>query len=104
MEHIVQFAIGIDDDAIRKRVIESAEKQIIEKLTYDVKSQIFKPHYYKKDKLTDELQDWVEKRIEDIIIESCKDEIIERAAAMLADRLSRTKKAKEALNDVVKNL
>ena len=40
MEHIVQFAIGIDDESIRKTVIETAEKQIIDKLYSDCKSII----------------------------------------------------------------
>ena len=33
MEHIIQFAVGIDDNAIVKRVEEQAEKQIVETLT-----------------------------------------------------------------------
>ena len=103
MEHIIQFAIGIDDEAIRQRVIETAEKKIMETITFDVRKQIFQKHYYKQDKLTDDLQYWVEEKVEHIL-EDCKDAIIERAAEKLADKLSRTKKAKEALNDVVENL
>lgn len=41
MEHIVQFAIGIDDEAIRNRVTESAEKQITESIKRDVEGTIF---------------------------------------------------------------
>ena len=32
MEHIVQFAVGIDDEAITNRVSEHAEKEIIKDL------------------------------------------------------------------------
>lgn len=30
MEHIVQFAVGIDDEAIQKRIMETAHNQIID--------------------------------------------------------------------------
>lgn len=36
MEHIVQFAIGIDDKGIKERIEKSAEKQIIERLYHDI--------------------------------------------------------------------
>ena len=36
MEHIVQFAIGIDDEAIVKRIEENAEKTITKDLRYKV--------------------------------------------------------------------
>ena len=32
MEHIIQFGIGVDDDAIVKKVSENAERQIINDL------------------------------------------------------------------------
>ena len=48
MEHIVQFGIGIDDESIRKRIEETAEKQIIETLTKDVKSTIFEKDSWSK--------------------------------------------------------
>lgn len=43
MEHIVQFAIGIDDEAIKKRITESAEKQITDSIQKDVEKMIFNP-------------------------------------------------------------
>ena len=46
MEHIVQFAIGIDDEAIRKRIAESAEKQIVASIKEDVESILFNYEYY----------------------------------------------------------
>ena len=46
MEHIVQFAIGIDDDAIVKKVSEHAEKEIIKNLEQQVANKIFQAYYY----------------------------------------------------------
>lgn len=46
MEHIVQFAIGIDDDAIRERIVANAEKEIIKDLKQDVANKLFEAYYY----------------------------------------------------------
>lgn len=40
MEHIVQFGIGIDDDAIREIVMKKAEKSIMEDLKKEIRSEI----------------------------------------------------------------
>ena len=41
MEHIVQFAISIDDDTITKRVEERAEKVIIDDIRKKVENAFF---------------------------------------------------------------
>lgn len=98
MEHIVQFAIGIDDDAIRKRVVEAAEREIIGDIKRQVLNQIFESRsYYQEDATPDDpMQLWVK----DLIIESLKEkesEIVLAAAKILADRLPRTKTFKNLL-------
>ena len=40
MEHILQFAINIDDNTIKQNIEAKAEKQVIEQLVKDVKSSI----------------------------------------------------------------
>lgn len=40
MEHIVQFAIGIDDEAIVKRVTQVAEKQIVKAIQEKAEDQL----------------------------------------------------------------
>ena len=40
MEHIVQFGIGIDDEAIRKIIMEKAEKSILDDLKKEIRSDI----------------------------------------------------------------
>lgn len=101
MEHIVQFAIGIDDEAIKNEVMESAEKQIIENIEKDIKDAIFHKNYYGK--RTNDLQAWVKVMIEKEIMKN-KEEIIQLAVKELADRLARTKMAKEKLAEVLDGL
>jgi hypothetical protein len=101
MEHILQFGISIDDETIRKRVMETAEKKIMEDLTYDVKSQIFEKDPFNRSGLSSNRPSiFLAKRI-DLILETCKDDIINMAAEKLADRLARTKKAKEVLDTLL---
>ena len=97
MEHIVQFAIGIDDEAIRKRIEATAEKQIIDTLTKDVKSTIFeKDNWSEKGYKEGRASYYLDHKI-DKLLNDCKEPIIELAAERLAEKLCRTKKAKEKL-------
>lgn len=93
MEHIVQFAIGIDDEAIRKRIEQTAEMQIVDSIKEDISERIFR-----KDRWDDQtqLQAWVK----DIVIEAVlehKDDIIREAASQLCEYMKRTKAVKKAV-------
>jgi hypothetical protein len=92
MEHIVQFAIGIDDNAIVKRIEENAEKTITEELKKKVASRIFQNGYRGEFEgaLTVYAETLVEKWFKDH-----KTEIIECAGKHLAERLVKTKAVKE---------
>ena len=101
MEHIVQFAIGIDDESIRKRIEDSAEKQIIETLVKDVKTTIFEKDSWRKEGYREGVASYyLDKKIDDLL-ESCREDIIELAAEKLAARLCKTKKAKERLDTIL---
>jgi hypothetical protein len=102
MEHIVQLGIGIDDNVIRERIMKGAEKQIMDELVYDTKCAIFKTEYQwgGTRKVTSEPNDWFASRIEAVLLEN-KDAIIEAAAEKLADKISRTKKFKEVVAEVL---
>ena len=101
MEHIVQFAIGIDDNAIVKKVTENAEREIINDLRQKVANHIFQKSYYAKnaDPDRDPLCDFA-KRIIVSAIEDNKDAIIEKAAEHLAKNLAKSKKGKEILDNL----
>ena len=99
MEHIVQFAIGIDDEAIRKRIEASAENQIIDSIKSDVTDQIFRKSNWKNET---QLHSWVK----DIVVEAIpehKDDIIKSAAMELCEYMKRTKAVKEAVAGAVED-
>lgn len=100
MEHIVQFAISIDDDAITKKVQANAEKIIVQQLQQKVEKAIFETDYYGKPKNS------LNNTAESIILawlDSHKESIIQLSAKMLADKLAKTKAAKVVLEEVLKN-
>ena len=101
MEHIVQFAIGIDDDTIVKKVSENAEKEIIKNLQQQVSNKLFESCYWNKDAdpKRDPLSDYSKYLVENFL-EQHKTEILEKAAAHLADKLARSKKGKEIFNNL----
>lgn len=101
MEHIVQFAINIDDNTIIEYVNKNAEIEIIRDLKQQVANRIFRKPYYNDDAAPtrDPLSDWAKSKIIDAFINENKDRIIAEAAKELAMRLSRTKAAKEILEE-----
>lgn len=96
MEHIVQFAIGIDDQAIAKKIEENAEKAITKNLQDKVTRAMFGKYYY-TDGTDEKILSAYVKDIFDKWVEKHKDEIIDASAKYLAEKLVRTKAGKEAL-------
>ena len=98
MEHIVQFAIGIDDKAIQNRIEEYAYRDVLDKLAKNAVDSVFAhTNAYSRENMwktlmEDALHSFLEER---------KDEIIDKAAHMLADRFQRTKKYREAMGAVI---
>jgi hypothetical protein len=99
MEHIVQFAIGIDDNAIREKVEANAEKEIIKSIKQDVANKLFSSWYRNAKPEKDPLSEF-SKGIVEKFLEQHQEELLEKAAVHLADKLARTKKGKEILNNL----
>lgn len=102
MEHIVQFAIGIDDEVIRKRIEESAYDDVINKLMEDAKDNLPKDKSVWGKKPTN----WrylVDDAL-DRFIEKNRDEIINAAAEKLCDSYKRTKVFKEKMADAMEEV
>lgn len=100
MEHIVQFAIGIDDKAIRRRIEEQSVEQIEQQIKQDVVNKIFSCYGNSNaDPKRSPLSEFSKHIMIDVMDEH-KDEIINRTAEILADKLCRTKAAKELINSV----
>lgn len=99
MEHIVQFAIGIDDDGIRKRIEENAYNDVVKMFHDSAVETVFgeKRRWYTREyQWEDFIKDGVEQ-----FLDSHRDEIVERAAMKLCEKMSRTKAVREAVKKVV---
>ncbi len=99
MEHIVQFAIGIDDEAIRKNIEKTAEKQVVDSIKSDITDHIFRKTTWTNETA---LQNWVSDIVVDAVLEH-KDEIVTAAASMLCEYMKRTKVVKEAVAGAVED-
>lgn len=98
MEHIVQFAIGIDDKAIQNRIEEHAYRDVLDKLAKEAMDTVFAhTNAYSRENMWKTMMVGALQRF----LEERKDEIIDKAANMLADRFQRTKKYREAMGAVI---
>lgn len=98
MEHIVQFAINIDDKTIQNRIEEHAYRDVLDKLAEEATDTVFAyTNAYSRENMWKTLMEDALQRF----LEERKDEIIDKAANMLADRFQRTKKYREAMGDAI---
>ena len=98
---IINIPLTIDDELWASALARDYESKVTEKLTNEVRKVLMDhdSRYYLRQKSVNEgLSEWVSYKIDDILKEY-KDEIIDAAAEKLAERLSRTKRAKEVLNE-----
>lgn len=97
MEHIVQFAIGIDDQAIQKRIEENAYNDILDKLMDEAKNSLPQEGYVYVNRRVN-WRHLVEEQLE-LFVERHKDEIIDAAAEKLCESYKRTKAFKEKMSE-----
>lgn len=98
MEHIVQFAVGIDDNAIKKHVEEKAYDDILAKLYSECKTSVGKSSWGGGSYI-----DWKAMANETLnrFIEEHKDEIIDAASEKLKDSFCRSKAYKEKMKGIL---
>lgn len=105
MEHILQFAVDIDDQKIVNAVESNAVKQIIDGIKIDILNRIFTKGYYNSNaviidakgvKLSPEAEfSGFAKNIIEDAIDDLKPEIINAAADKLVESYKRTKAWKD---------
>lgn len=98
MEHIVNFGISFDDETLTKRIEENAYKDIISELKFGLENKIHEK--LRKSYYSDPLMDIVKEQVNEVI-ETKKEEIIERAVAQVADKIYRSKRVKEAIGELL---
>lgn len=104
MEHIVQFAISIDDQTIQKRLEENGYNDILDKIMEEINHDDKLPGVYyggTKGKVN-----WSQMAFMSVdrLVDEHKDEIIEAAAEKLAESYKRTKAYKEKMGDTAEKL
>lgn len=94
MEHIVQFGVTIDDEAIQRHV----EKKAAEAVTSGLNRSLFRLGYRGEPVgITEDVKDII-----DDFLEKHKQEIIKMAADELFEHLKRTKAVRAAVGDAVR--
>lgn len=99
---IINVPLNIPDELWANALAKDYEDKVVKSLTEEVRKCIADHDhlsYYSRDKSAQRgMADWVSIKIDNVIKEY-KPEIIEAAADKLAERLARTKAAKEILED-----
>lgn len=88
MEHIIQFGVTVDDEAIKKEII----KQAANTVTTEIKRELGIDNYY-SDKI---IKRMVNNEVTELF-NTHKDAIIAEAGKQLAEKLARTKAVKEKI-------
>lgn len=95
MEHILQFGINIDDDAIIKVVENRVSNEIKGELKQSIKDKLFTKW--------GEFTPLCKELMGELLVEY-KEEIISKASEDVANSLKRSKKYKEALASIVEEM
>lgn len=98
MQHIFNVAIEFEDEHIQQVIYKQAEKEVIKKVIQDVENAIYKHSCWSKNDSNERNRQGVTQLIKDYtdkFFADNKDAIIKETSKILADRLSRTKAAKE---------
>lgn len=99
MEHIIQFGINFDDKKITETVKAKAEQVILDDLKQKVSDVLFQSRYYGgHGDPKNGVSEWMKEQVEDFLSEN-KDAIIEVTGRLIAEKLSRTKAARELLKE-----
>lgn len=99
MQRIIQISIDFDEEGIRKSIEKNAEKQVIGTVTQETRDWL-KTRFNRFGKEEETYKELVENKINEII-EERKDDIVKEAITLLADKMYRSKKVREAMNELI---
>lgn len=103
MQHIVNIAFDFDDQTIKKKIEEDAYNDILNMIREDIQKVICSMNYWNgKPNVNDisPLKEIVREEVRNVLAEN-KETIIQAAAEGLVESVKRTKKFKEAVNEVI---
>ena len=107
MEHIVQIAFDFDDERVRQTIENTVKKEVIDGIQTDITNALIRNfgswnRAWNRSK-ENALVDLMRERTDDFLKEN-KDVILEAAAKNLSERLARSKKGKELLEGLEKEV
>lgn len=94
-EHVFTIGVSVDDEAIKKSVIESATRNLEKDLT---DCYFYKPSYGRKEP-SDILNEIVAEKIEKVIDDN-KDLILDAVMSKLTEKLFRSKMVKDRISEL----
>ena len=93
MQHIINFAIEVEDDRIVQAIEKNVEEKVIKTISERVEDCICNRSYYGRVTDYKPLENMIVTRIDAIIADN-KDFVLEKAAEKLAEKLARSKDGK----------
>lgn len=100
MEHVIQIGVSVDDEAIQKQIMATAEKQIIGEIKKDIEKEIiYKRNRYYGSPPETELTERAEEIVKEWLNEN-SDKVIECAGKLIADKVYRSKAWKAKYGEV----
>lgn len=103
MEHIVQIAFDFDDVRVRQTIENTVKKEVIDGIQADITKALLRNFGSWNGNKEGALVDLVRKEIDTFLGEN-KDVIVEAAAKNLSERLAKSKKGKELLEGLEKEV
>lgn len=103
MEHIVQFGISIDDEVIKKNIERNVQNQVVNIIKQDCMKELVGKKDCSNWEYTGRIDGLITDTTKDFL-ESYKDEIIEKAANKLVEKLSKTKAVKDMVASTLDDL
>ena len=100
MEHVIQIGVSVDDEAIQKQIMATAEKKIVGEIRHDIEKAIiekYRPYYSSKEEMS------LTERAEGILrewLDGNSDRIIECAGKLIAEKVYRSKAWKTKYSEV----
>ena len=100
MEHVIQIGVSVDDEAIQKQIMATAENKIIGEIKEDIEKKILykRGRYYGSSPET-ELTERAEEIVKEWLNEN-SDKVIECAGKLIADKVYRSKAWKAKYGEV----
>lgn len=103
MEHIVQIAFDFDDERVRQTIENTVKKEVIDGIQTDITKTLLRNFGSWNCSKESALVDLMRERTDNFLKEN-KDVILEAAAKNLSERLAKSKKGKELLEGLEKEV